>query len=91
MDKEHLEQKMAAAEARWEAAQLQAANAKRELDYAVAVVHESKSELTEEQITTIDAQAEIQQQAIKDFVMKSHQVYTEAILSYEGGLKRLNA
>ena len=91
MNKEHLEQKMAAAEARWEAAQLQAANAKRELDYAIAVVDQGKSELTEEQLTTLDAQVEIQQQTIKDFVMKSHQVYTEAILAYEGGLKRLRA
>jgi small-conductance mechanosensitive channel len=85
-----LKSKKEAAEARWEAAQLQAANAQRELDYAIAVVEQGKSELTEDQKTVIDAQIEIQRESIKDFLMKAHTVYQEAILAYQEGMRRLN-
>ena len=51
------EQKKEAAEARWEAAQLQAANAQRELEYAVAVFEQGKEELERANI-------------LKDFISK---------------------
>jgi hypothetical protein len=85
------DQKLAAAESRWEAAQLQAANAQRELDYAIAVVEQGKSELTEEQLQTLEAQIQIQKDAIKDFLMKSHQVYKDALLFHKAGVLRKNA
>jgi hypothetical protein len=77
-------QKIAAAEARWEAAQLQAANAKRELDYAIAVFEEGKGELTGEQVSALQAQIQVQQDAIKDHLMKSKQAYVEAVLKHGG-------
>lgn len=93
MSKEHLEQKKAAAESRWEAIQLQAAMAQREIDFAVAYYSEHKDELDPTVYNTeeIDAQIERQKESIKDFLLKGHQAYKEAILSYDMGLKRLNA
>jgi hypothetical protein len=76
------DQKLAAAESRWEAAQLQAANAQRELDYAIAVVENGKSELNDDQIKALDAQIQLQKDSIKDFLMKSHQVYQDAVKGY---------
>jgi hypothetical protein len=75
-------QKLAAAEARWEAAQLQAANAQRELDYAIAVFDQGKAELDGAQIEAIMAQVEVQREAIKKFLMDSHEVFVKATLKY---------
>jgi hypothetical protein len=91
MDRERLEQKKAAAESRWEAAQLQAANAQRELDYAVAVVDKHADDMSPEELAAAKAQIAVQQNSIKDFTMKSFEVYKSALLTYENGLERLNA
>ena len=78
------EQKLAAAESRWEAAQLQAANAQRELDYAIAVIENGKSELNEDQIAALDAQIQHQKDTIKEFLLKSRSAYASAALRYGG-------
>jgi hypothetical protein len=70
-------QKLAAAEARWEAAQLQAATAQRELDYAVAVFEKNKNEVDADTVAATYAQITTQQEAIKSFLMKSKQVWDD--------------
>jgi hypothetical protein len=75
-------QKLAAAESRWEAAQLQAANAQRELDYAIAVFDQGKAELDGAQIEAIMAQIEVQKSAIKKFLLDSHEVFIKASVKY---------
>lgn len=91
MNKERLEQKKAAAESRWEAAQMQAANAQRELDYAISVFEKHKDELstTEQQSTVV--KIDEQRNLIKDFLLKSHQVYQNAVLRYAAETKGHNA
>jgi hypothetical protein len=88
LDKDKLEQKMAAAESRWEAAQLQAANAQRELDYAVTVFEKHKDELgaTEQQSTVV--KIDEQRNQIKTFLLKSQQVYQSAVLHYNSEVKK---
>jgi hypothetical protein len=87
----NLKRKLSAAESRWEAVQMQAANAQRELDYAIAVVEQGRSELTEDQKIVLDAQINIQKETIKEYLMKGRQVYAEAVRYYESGMSRLNA
>lgn len=76
------EQKLSAAESRWEAQQMQAANAQRELDYAIAVYEKHKDELDEAQREATEAQIEAQKAQIKEYVMKGHQAFVEATLRY---------
>ena len=82
------EQKKEAAEARWEAAQLQAANAQRELEYAVAVFEQGKEELTPEVIEAAYAQIEAQRDTIKSFLLKSHSVFVSEMKQYEFRISR---
>jgi chorismate mutase len=77
------EQKKEAAEARWEAAQLQAANAQRELDYAIAVFEQNKDELDQDTVEGVYSQINSQKESIKEFVMKSYSAYSSAIKEYE--------
>lgn len=77
------EQKKAAAEARWEAAQLQAANAQRELDYAVAVFEKESAGMPKEDIDVVNAKIWEQQETIKKFLLNSHSAFTSAMKEYE--------
>jgi len=76
-------QKYEAAKSRWEAVQLQAANAMRELDYAVAVFEKDKTELDQETIDALYAQITAQKKTIEDFVMKSRTVFMDESKKYE--------
>jgi uncharacterized protein YfaP (DUF2135 family) len=76
--------KLEAATSRWEAAQLQAANAQRELDYAIAIFEKHKDELEQAQIEATEAQIEAQKQIIKDSLMKGHQAFVEASVKHGG-------
>jgi len=84
------EQKKEAAEARWEAAQLQAANAQRELDYAVAVFEKNLEELDETTVTATKNKIEEQREAIKSFLMKSHEVFVSEMKQYEHKMQVLS-
>jgi hypothetical protein len=84
-----LKAKREAAIARWEAEQMQAANAQRELDYAIAVFEQHKEELDSATIEATEAQIEAQKAQIKEYVMKALQSHNEALLSYEEQMRRL--
>jgi hypothetical protein len=88
MDKDKVERKKNAAEARWEAAQLQAAAAQRELDYAVAIFEKDKTELDQETIDAIYAQIQSQKSVIEEFIMKSKQVFMDETRQYEFRMNR---
>jgi hypothetical protein len=88
MDKDKVERKKNAAEARWEAAQLQAAAAQRELDYAVAIFEKDKTELDQETIDVIYAQIQSQKSVIEEFILKSKQVFLDETRQYEFRMNR---
>jgi hypothetical protein len=77
------EQKKQAAEARWEAAQLQAANAQRELDYAIVVFKKESATLPKETVELTNEKILEQQETIKTFLMKSHEVFVSEMKQYE--------
>lgn len=91
MSKENLERKRNGAESRWEAIQLQAANAQRELDYAIALFEKHKDELSTKDQESTMAKIDEQKQAIKSYLLRGYQVHEEAQRAYESGMKRLHA
>lgn len=86
-----LKAKRDAATSRWEAAQMQAANAQRELDYAVAVFEKHQDELEQAQIEATLAQIDAQKAQIKEYLMKGYQAFLEAEKAYTYGMSKLNA
>jgi hypothetical protein len=86
-----LKAKKDAAQSRWEAVQMQAANAQRELDYAVAVFEKHQDELEQGQIEATQAQIDAQKDQIKEYLMKGYQAFLEAEKAYEYGVGKLNA
>jgi hypothetical protein len=90
-DAENLKRKLSAAESRWEACQLQAANAQRELDYAIAVYEQHKDELPPTDQESTQAKIDEQKDAIKDFLLKSYQVFQDAVKAHDSGMSRINA
>ena len=86
---EKIEQKRSAAESAWEAIQLTAANAQRELDYAIAVFEQHENELREDEINSTRAKIEEQREAIRTYLLKGHQKYQEDMLMYKSNLARL--
>lgn len=90
-DADNLKRKLAAAESRWEAVQMQAANAQRELDYAVAVLEEHKSELSPTELVSTEAKIQEQKDAIKTYLLKGHQVFQDAVRYHDSGMSRINA
>jgi hypothetical protein len=88
-DKENLERKLAAAESRWEAIQLTAANAQRELDYAIAVFEKHVDELPEEARVSTKAQIEAQKELIKNHLMKGLAAYNQDKVRLTAAIVRL--
>lgn len=90
-DKENLQRKLAAAESRWEAIQLTAANAQRELDYAVAVFEKHQDEMPQEERDTVSAQIEKQKETIKDYVLKGQSAFASDFTRLSAAIARLEA
>jgi hypothetical protein len=59
----------------WERSQLKAAMAAEQIDKAVAAVEQYRDELTEQQITDIKAQVELQKKEIESFLIKERDKY----------------
>lgn len=59
----------------WEQVQLDAAKAWANLDIAIEMIEESKSELTDEQYAEIQAKIEEQQKMIQDLLLEGKVVY----------------
>jgi hypothetical protein len=64
----------------WEQVQLDAAKAWANLDIAIEMIEESKSELTDEQYAEIQAKIEEQQKMIQDLLLQGKVAYL-----FEGG------
>lgn len=88
-DKKNLERKLAASESRWEAVQLTAANAQKELDYAIAVFEKHKDELTTEQLQSTMAQIDEQKNNIKSYLMRGYTVHNQNVIRLTKALERL--
>jgi hypothetical protein len=88
-DENRLITKRDAAASRWEAVQLQAANAQRELDYAIAVVEQHKDTLSTEELQSTMAKIDEQKNEIKSYLLKGHQVFVESQRAYESGMSKV--
>ena len=67
------------AETKWEQVQMDCAKAWANLDIAVEMVEENKSELTDEQYASVKAQIDVQQKMIQDTLLEAKADYMEAI------------
>lgn len=66
------------AETKWEQVQMDCAKAWANLDIAVEMVEENKSELTDEQYAAVKAQIDVQQKMIQDTLLEARADYMEA-------------
>lgn len=70
--------KMSDYEAEWEETQMNAAKAWANLDIAIEMVEENKSELTDEQYAEVQAKIEEQQKMIQDMLLEGKVAYLAA-------------
>lgn len=67
------------AETKWEQVQMDCAKAWANLDIAVEMVEENKSELTDEQYASVKAQIDVQQKMIQDTLLEAKADYMESV------------
>ena len=67
------------AETKWEQVQMDCAKAWANLDIAVEMVEENKSDLTDEQYASVKAQIDVQQKMIQDTLLEGKAEYLKAV------------
>jgi H2-forming N5,N10-methylenetetrahydromethanopterin dehydrogenase-like enzyme len=68
----------------WERDQLKAATAAEQLDKAIAAVEQYKAELTEQQISDVYNQVEVQKKEIEKFLLTSRDKYIKKLEELSG-------
>ena len=75
MSNKKKDKRLAHANMVWERSQLKAAMAAEQIDKAIAAVEQYSDELTEEQLSDIKAQVEVQKKEIESFLIKERDKY----------------